>query len=322
MSAVSTARRRVSKDEVLRRKVPENPRYSNVKSVIDTGATSKKCLQHRNKDALKKQDEVFKRIKLSTFLSLAIEVSKEEINYGVQKSSEICLSESSITVPEEDKLSTLHSVINGIGEVDRKTKPNKENLSNDKEAYIAPYLLLDVRDPDSFQQCHIITAKNYPSSMLCRSCNYETKELLAYKNVPLFIIVLYDEDETVASRVAATLTQRGYDNVFMLSGGLKLAASKFPEGLVVGEWPQSCWSNVASNNKKIFRKASLPVSNDSVKSLRKTTENKFTENDLDKLQLELHRCFISQSESNNQSRATTARSTASRTSIRSTKPWK
>jgi len=30
---------------------------------------------------------------------------------------------------------------------------------------------------------------------------------------------LYDNDEKIAPEAAATLVQRGYDNVFMLSGG-------------------------------------------------------------------------------------------------------
>merc|ERR1719369_1185337 len=37
----------------------------------------------------------------------------------------------------------------------------------------------------------------------------------------------------VASKCATTLTQRGYDNVFMLSGGIRVAANKYPNSLVI-----------------------------------------------------------------------------------------
>ena len=38
---------------------------------------------------------------------------------------------------------------------------------------------------------------------------------------------------SISSRSATTLVQRGYDNVFMLSGGLKVAELKFPSvGLI------------------------------------------------------------------------------------------
>jgi len=33
------------------------------------------------------------------------------------------------------------------------------------------------------------------------------------------VILLYDNDEKIAPAAATTLVQRGYDNVFMLSGG-------------------------------------------------------------------------------------------------------
>lgn len=33
------------------------------------------------------------------------------------------------------------------------------------------------------------------------------------------VILLYDNDEKIAPGAATTLVQRGYDNIFMLSGG-------------------------------------------------------------------------------------------------------
>jgi len=42
---------------------------------------------------------------------------------------------------------------------------------------------------------------------------------LGKKNREGKIIVLYDEDEKIAPIAASTLVQRGYDNVFLLSGG-------------------------------------------------------------------------------------------------------
>lgn len=60
-----------------------------------------------------------------------------------------------------------------------------------------PYLLLDVRDRESYDQCHIIggddilmfynyhvevytAAQSYPAVTLSRSCNYFTREILEY----------------------------------------------------------------------------------------------------------------------------------------------
>ena len=39
------------------------------------------------------------------------------------------------------------------------------------------------------------------------------------RNKPGKIILVYDDDEKISPGVATTLVQRGYDNLFMLSGG-------------------------------------------------------------------------------------------------------
>lgn len=52
--------------------------------------------------------------------------------------------------------------------------------------------------------------------------NFEIREMLAFRNKPGRIIVCYDEDESLAPRVATILTERGYENIFLLSGGLKV----------------------------------------------------------------------------------------------------
>jgi len=47
-----------------------------------------------------------------------------------------------------------------------------------------PYLLLDIREKEEYDTCHIISALSYPIAMLSRSVNNETKEMLSYKNQP------------------------------------------------------------------------------------------------------------------------------------------
>ncbi len=61
--------------------------------------------------------------------------------------------------------------------------------------------------------------------------------MLAYKNHPGKLIIVYDNSEKVAPVVTSTLVQRGYENVHMLSGGLKMAFQKYPHGLITGIIP-------------------------------------------------------------------------------------
>ena len=88
-----------------------------------------------------------------------------------------------------------------------------------------PYLLLDVRERAEYERGHIVTARHYPAARLARTMNYETAEMWRYKRAPEALVVVYDEDEATAQKCATTLAQRGYDNVFILSGGLKVGVT-------------------------------------------------------------------------------------------------
>ncbi|KAG9335869.1 hypothetical protein JZ751_003526 [Albula glossodonta] len=84
------------------------------------------------------------------------------------------------------------------------------------------------------------TLQSFPITNLARTMDPYIKELLEYKNAPGKIIILYDEDERIASVAATTLFERGFENVFMLSGGLRVIAQKFPEGMTTGTFPAQC----------------------------------------------------------------------------------
>ena len=51
------------------------------------------------------------------------------------------------------------SVIKGTGELDRQQQNNTSSLDTNKILEGCPYLLLDVRDKDAFDQCHIISGR-------------------------------------------------------------------------------------------------------------------------------------------------------------------
>jgi len=131
----------------------------------------------------------------------------------------------------QSSLGTARSVCSvalGVGEMDSLFDPLEEKKITTER----PFLILDVRDSSEYKSNHLIYSENFQLTRLNRAFDYETKPMLMLKNKPGTIIVLYDEDESLASKCATTLTQRGYDNVFMLSGGIKVAKSKYPEHLI------------------------------------------------------------------------------------------
>lgn len=214
------------------------------------------------------------------------------------------------------------SLIHGVGEVDIRDRDEKEDRDtsfNEEQLAVPeveslPYLLLDVRDEDAYKKCHIIGALSYPSSMLSRSYNYFTKEILTFKNKLGKIIILYDEDERLAPTAATTFVQREVDNVFMLSGGLKVLYKKFPEGLITGQVPQSCWPTPPPS-----RKSSGKATSSTRPSPNAFADQKwFYPEDLIKLQDKLDDELLSQDKSSRQSSRLSSRSATSSASRAST----
>ncbi|NXT33818.1 CEP41 protein, partial [Pelecanoides urinatrix] len=227
-----------------------------------------------------KKDELFKRLKVTTFAQLVIQVASlsdetlEVTNEEVHKledgdsaapdaAAELTAGTNGKGSPDgrpspvlflkttgagESCRSTLQSVISGIGELDiEKDAPKTVDAPKKVDAQAkdtpypdCPFLLLDVRDRDAYDQCHIVGAYSYPIAMLSRTMNPYTNSILEYKNAHGKIIILYDDDERLASQAATTMCERGFENLFMLSGGLKVLAQKIPEGLITGSLPVSC----------------------------------------------------------------------------------
>ncbi|XP_022436738.1 centrosomal protein of 41 kDa isoform X2 [Neophocaena asiaeorientalis asiaeorientalis] len=310
-----SVRRHIGNPEYLTKRIPQNPRYQHVKSRLDTGNSMTKYiekLEEIKKNYRYKKDELFKRLKVTTFAQLVIqvaslsdqtlEVTAEEIKRLEDNDSATSDPDAEITAKTNGKgspgeqspspvqfinsegagdssRSTLQSVISGVGELDldkglvKKVEPS----TKDKPYPDCPFLLLDVRDRDSYQQCHIVGAYSYPIATLSRTMNPYSNDILEYKNAHGKIIILYDDDERLASQAATTMCERGFENLFMLSGGLKVLAQKFPEGLITGSLPASCQQTLppASARKRSGPKVPPPAA-----------ENKwrFTPEDLKKIE--------------------------------------
>ncbi|XP_043824914.1 centrosomal protein of 41 kDa isoform X2 [Dromiciops gliroides] len=271
-----SSRRHIGDPEFLTKRIPQNPKYQHVKTRLDTGNSMTKYtekLEEIKKNYRYKKDELFKRLKVTTFAQLVIQVaslSDQTLEVTAEEIQRLEDHNSALDIPNaEDKTngkgsptekppspiqfisnagagesnrSTLQSVISGVGELDldkeslKKTEPN----SKDKPYPDCPFLLLDVRDRDSYSQCHIVGAYSYPIATLSRTMNPYSNDILEYKNAHGKIIILYDDDERLASQAATTMCERGFENLFMLSGGLKVLAQKFPEGLITGSLPLNC----------------------------------------------------------------------------------
>lgn len=371
MSSI-TSNRPKSQVNILDKRIPRNPKYENVQATIDTGDSLTKYLKrHEELRASSKQQagEIFKRMKTTTLVQLIVQVA--EINgLDTPKNTDrdsIVTPAMSTDRPQtqdsqmsmESNRSTLQSVVRGVGEMDvyrnSQTRPittpksvTSEQL--DLEFDERPYLLVDLRDKDEFRMNHIVSAHHYPAAMLSRCTNNESKELLIYKNHKGKIIILYDDDERIAPQAATIMVERGYNNIFLLSGGLKYAVKKFPRGLLTGSCPLS-WTVATNPTTPTSAKPKRPQSSNSQKveapvgqslaSINRPTagpmisfENReqFSLEDIDDLKNQLDNHLLSMDQGSRLSRAQSLSSKqSSRASIASErsnlsnvsdKPWK
>nr|XP_020449198.1 centrosomal protein of 41 kDa [Monopterus albus] len=279
--------------EYMQKRIPKNAKYQHVKTRLDTGCSLTKYmerLEEINKNYRYRKDEIFKRLKVTTFAQLILQVASVSGLNESENDIESHITEDELSVvsaadleglsehtngspqesPRSDHLdagstrdgcctarSTLLSVISGVGELNlirNNQKMETELLCShepaDRSYPDCPYLLLDVRDRDQYEHCHIISAHSFPVSVLSRTMNPYTKEVLEYKNTAGRIIIVYDEDERIASQAATVMCERGFENLFMLSGGLKVIAQKFPEGMTTGSIPTSCLSSPTSSKRR------------------------------------------------------------------------
>nr|XP_040018349.1 centrosomal protein of 41 kDa isoform X2 [Gasterosteus aculeatus aculeatus] len=327
--------RSIGSAEYMKKKIPKNEKYQHVKTRLDTGCSLTKYLEkieNIKKNYRYRKDEIFKRLKVSTFAQLVLQVaSVSELNDseidGESHRTEDCLSVASDVdleclsertngspqaspppAPQQARdageichsaRSTLLSVISGMGEMNvdqsRRNAPGPERA--DGPYPDCPYLLLDVRDRDQYDCCHIISAHSFPIATLSRTMNPYTKDVLEYKNAAGRIIIVYDEDERTAGQAATAMCQRGFDNLFLLSGGLKVIAQRFPEGMTTGSIPASCSSPLLR-----AKRSSAPPPAAAEERWR------FTSDELSRIQEQLEETLIP---SNSSSRMSSSRTSSS-----------
>jgi rhodanese-related sulfurtransferase len=111
------------------------------------------------------------------------------------------------------------------------------------------FLILDAREKDEYDEAHILGAVSYPQSMVTRGANELTPEIRAYRNMDGKLIVVYENNERAAKRVANILAnQKGIENVSVLNGGLDLFAKAYPNQIEASTGRMSRSSSMSSRS--------------------------------------------------------------------------
>mmetsp|Transcript_202 Transcript_202/g.448 ORF Transcript_202/g.448 Transcript_202/m.448 type:complete len:258 (+) Transcript_202:26-799(+) len=179
-------------------RIIKNPKYSDVKGKTKTGVHQKNVVKKVDRSA-----ELFKRIGRSTLAELIhVHSASQESVYEMNPSDVLSVT----TVGDEDERKLQESLVD------------------------TDFLILDTRDPDEYQQCHIEGALNFPA--ICLRRDQYPSQIYKFKSKPGTVVVLYENEEQKAGIAAATvMTEKGFDNIYLLTGGLKYFAKKFPNWL-------------------------------------------------------------------------------------------
>jgi centrosomal protein CEP41 len=81
------------------------------------------------------------------------------------------------------------------------------------------FLLLDMREECEYDDFHIKESLNFPAPNVTR--DKIIPELFRFRNKEDKLIIIYMLDERSGCAAAKLLYEKGYDNVFLLSGGVE-----------------------------------------------------------------------------------------------------
>ncbi|TMW55614.1 hypothetical protein Poli38472_010496 [Pythium oligandrum] len=220
---------------IMEKKIPVNPKYAKTQSKIDSGTTVQKVRLISHKEFLKRLDETFRRVSPKCLEELfgeyedgggSVSDQPEMVAKMVKKSDGKFIME---RVPAEDNQS--HGGASGPRIVSYEAE--------EQEEYDPPYLILDTRTKEEFAVNRIHRAKNFPAAYLNR--DVLLPEMHRFKNQESKLIILYDQDEKTVTATAHTLVQRGFDNVYVLTGGIVDFSDEYPdriEGLSLPKKPK------------------------------------------------------------------------------------
>ena len=89
------------------------------------------------------------------------------------------------------------------------------------------FLLLDLREADDYEKWHIKESINFPAANIAR--DKTIPELYRFRNAPDKLIICYMLDERQGVQYAQMLNEKGYENTFLLSGGIEAFLEDSPD---------------------------------------------------------------------------------------------
>jgi len=129
-------------------------------------------------------------------------------------------------------VSNVGSVVSNVGSVAGSVVSVIDTDTTVDEA--RDLVLMDLREPTEFETCRLPLAVNYPASRISR--DQFSPDLFQCKKDPDKLLVVYHRDDQTSASAATMLVHKGWDCVYVLSGGFAEVAQNYPE-VMQGEVP-------------------------------------------------------------------------------------
>lgn len=215
-----TIAERFGNKSLMEKKPTQNKKYKNITTVVDTGKTIKDVEFISDQLVSKRKSEMFKRIKSHTILKLLNQNTQTESIYNLGNDNENLPIDDNHSVVSSKTANTAMSHKTTVTAVTYAT----EMLGNLSEI---DFIILDLREESEYNDYHIKEALSFPGVMISR--DKFLNQMIMMKNKESKMIIVYHNDERSGVPYAGLLFQKGYDNIYFLSGGIEEFVKKYPE---------------------------------------------------------------------------------------------
>ena len=177
----------------------------------------------------KRKSEKYKRIKCSTLAKLLSEMQYEESIYNLNGDSATQAGDMDPSIRGKPDGESLAGLLGG-GSADTKSMHSMQSNMTSVSAVTyatdalgitdqTSFLLLDLREAQDYDFWRIREAINFPAVNIGR--DKMLPDLYRFKNQTNKLIIIYMGDERKGTQAANLMNEKGYDNVFLLSGGIE-----------------------------------------------------------------------------------------------------
>ena len=214
--------------KTIDKRIPPNPKYESVRSVIDTGATARKTPKVlSDQQVSKRRGELFKRVNNAKIADLIHTIESEEVSESIYDLIDTNITGTLDSNTVQNSSSLVADTVKSFGRqsvgVVSLVHSSALGISENRDL-----LLVDLRDHDEYRSSHIALAISHPGYLVSRDVIHPSLAAFKRKSPGKYLIV-YHADERQTSQYASLLAEKGWEDIWVVDGGYVEFSSSYPE---------------------------------------------------------------------------------------------